>query len=75
MKTFEGIVVSTKMQKTAVVRVERERAHPLYKKRMKADKKFKADTGDFSVASGDRVRIGQTRPMSKEKHFKIIGKI
>lgn len=75
MKTFDGIVVSLKMNKTAVVLVERKKPHPLYKKVLKRNKKFKTDIGEMNVLAGDRVRIQETRPISKEKYFKIIAKI
>lgn len=72
MKTLEGIVVSVAMQKTAVVRIERQVVHPLYKKRYKKRKTYKVDTGEFSVVLGDTVKIVQTKPLSKEKYFKIV---
>lgn len=75
MKTLEGIVVSAKMLKTAVVEVTRKTPHPLYKKLLKRSKKYKVDTTGFKVAVGDWVRISKTRPLSKEKHFKIVEKI
>jgi len=71
-KIFSGIVVSTKMDKTAVVEVTRRTPHPLYKKLLKRSKKYKADTGDFKVSLGDRVKIIETRPISKDKHFRIL---
>lgn len=75
MKTLEGIVVSAKMLKTAVVEVTRKTAHPLYKKLIKRSKKYKVDTAGFEVAVGDWVSLTKTRPISKEKHFKIVEKI
>lgn len=71
-KIFEGVVVSLKMQKTAVVEVARSKPHKLYKKLIKKDKRIKADTGDLSLAVGDKVRMRETRPISREKHFKIV---
>lgn len=71
MKTFEGVVVSAKMLKTAVVEVTRKTSHPLYKKLLKRSKKYKVDTSGFEVAVGDWVSLRKTRPISKEKHFKI----
>ncbi len=71
-KTFEGVVTSVHMQKTAVVEVLRKKPHPLYKKLMVTGKKYKVDTSDFSVVVGNRVKIAQTRPISKDKHFKIV---
>ncbi len=72
MKVFEGIVVSVGMQKTAVVAVVRQTVHPLYKKRLHKQKKYKADTGDMSIALGAFVKIAETKPLSKQKHFRII---
>ncbi|MBI4089499.1 MAG: 30S ribosomal protein S17 [Candidatus Levybacteria bacterium] len=71
-KTFDGIVVSVKMQKTATVSVTRKYPHPLYKKLIKKDEKFKVDTLNFSPKVGDRVKIIEVRPISKTKHFKIM---
>lgn len=71
-KTLEGIVVSNKMVKTVVIEVTSKVSHPIYKKITKIDKKIKADTGSFSLKVGDRVRIIETKPISKDKHFKIM---
>ena len=71
-KVLEGVVVSLKMQKTAVVQVSSTAPHPIYKKLIKRDKKIKADTAGLSLSVGDRVKIGQTKPISKDKHFKIV---
>jgi len=67
---FIGKVVSTKMNKTAVVAVERFISHPLYKKRIKKVKKFKAHD-EIGVSVGEKVKISSVKPISKEKHFKI----
>lgn len=72
MKIFEGVVVSTKMQKTVVVEVSFKKPHPLYKKLLKRRKRYKVDTNNFKVNVLDRVKIIKTRPISKEKHFKIM---
>ena len=71
-KVLEGVVVSLKMQKTAVVQVSSTAPHPIYKKLIKRDKKIKADTAGLSLSVGDRVKIRQTKPISKDKHFKIV---
>lgn len=71
-KTFEGIVVSVKMQKTAIVSVVRRFPHPLYKKLIKKANKISADISKFSPIVGDRVKIVETKPISKTKHFKIL---
>jgi len=70
-----GIIVSNKMQKTVVVKVERIKEHPKYKKRYKIRKKYKAhtDTGEYQI--GDKVIIEECRPISKEKKWKVIKKV
>ena len=70
-----GTVVSTKMQKTIVVQVERKFRHPLYRKVITRHKKIKAhlETGD--VSEGDVVMIQETKPISKDKHFIFVSKI
>lgn len=70
-RTFEGKVVSLKMNKTAVVEVTRKTPHPLYKKLLKRSRNFKADTGDLNLTIGQKVVIAETRPISKEKFFKV----
>lgn len=75
MKIFEGKVVSVKMQNTVVVEVLRRVPHPLYKKILKRTKKHQADTAGFTLLLGDRVKIVEVRPISKEKHFKVLEKI
>ena len=74
-KIFIGDVVSTKMQKTVVVRVERKFRHPLYKKVITRHKKLKAHNEKLELAVGDRVEIEETRPISKDKHFIVKEKI
>ena len=71
-KIFNGTVVSVKMNKTAVVEITRRTPHPLYKKLLKRSKRFKVDMGELKISVGDRVRITETRPISKDKHFKIL---
>lgn len=71
MKLLKGIVVSTKMKKTATVLVTRQKIHPLYKKRMKLKKKYHAHDG-LGVKVGDEVRIKPCRPISKTKRWRII---
>jgi small subunit ribosomal protein S17 len=70
-KTKEGVVVSDAMQKTRVVRIERVYRHPQYQRVIRMSKKLKAhDEGNESKV-GDRVLIEETRPMSKEKRWRI----
>lgn len=71
-KIFEGFVISLKMPRTAVVSVAREYPHPLYKKLIKKDKKISVDISTFSPIVGNRVKIVETKPISKTKHFKIM---
>lgn len=71
MKIFEGIIVSVGSSKTAVVEVTRRTPHPLYKKLIKRSKKYLVDTGDFKIAVGNGIRMVETRPMSKNKFFRI----
>lgn len=67
-----GIVVSDKMDKTITVAVEEHVRHPLYKKYMKQTKKFKAHDPQNEAGEGDRVRIMETRPLSKSKHWRLV---
>lgn len=71
-KTRTGIVVSDKMQKTIVVKVERFTRHPLYKKTIRRYKKFKAHDENSSAKTGDTVKIMETRPLSKEKRWRLL---
>jgi small subunit ribosomal protein S17 len=70
-KSREGVVVSDAMQKTRVVRIERVFRHPRYQRVIRMSKKLKAhDEGNESHV-GDRVLIEETRPLSKEKRWRI----
>lgn len=71
-KIYEGVVVSLKMQKTAVVRITSKNPHPLYKKLIKSYKKVKADIGTLRPAMGDMVKIVEVKPISATKNFKIL---
>ncbi|GAC1655082.1 MAG: 30S ribosomal protein S17 [Gemmatimonadaceae bacterium] len=71
-KTRVGIVVSDKMQKTVVVMVERRMPHPVYGKMVTRTKKLKAHDEENSAKAGDRVRIMETRPLSKDKRWRLI---
>jgi small subunit ribosomal protein S17 len=70
----EGIVVSDKMAKTRVVAVSRLKKHPRYMKYQKLTTRFKAHDEENAYHVGDKVVIEETRPMSKEKRWKIIEK-
>ena len=71
-KVLTGKVVSTKTQKTITVLVEHTLTHRLYKKVISRNKKYKVHSEDESIVEGDIVRIQETRPLSKDKHFKVI---
>ncbi len=71
-RILEGVVVSDKMQKTIVVMVERMVEHPLYKKRVKVRKKYKVHDEKETAKVGDRVRFIETRPLSKEKRWRLL---
>ena len=71
-KTFTGIVVSNKMQKTIVVAVEYDTKHWLYKKVVKQTKKFKAHDEGNTAQIGDKVEIMETRPLSRDKNFRLV---
>ncbi|MCD6391827.1 MAG: 30S ribosomal protein S17 [Dehalococcoidia bacterium] len=71
-KVREGLVVSDKMAKTVVVAVETRKVHPLYKKAIRVTKKYKAHDENNACKIGDKVKISETRPLSKEKHWRVI---
>ncbi len=70
-RTKIGLVVSDKMQKTVVVAVESMIKHLLYKKPIKRTARFKAHAEDGTCKVGDRVRIVETRPLSKDKNWRV----
>ncbi len=69
--TKVGVVVSDKMDKTIVVRVKRQFMHPLYKKFVRLDKKFKAHDEKNDCHIGDTVEIQECRPLSKQKRWEL----
>ena len=71
-KTRSGVVVSDKMDKTIVVAVKDNVKHPLYKKIMKRTVKFKAHDENNECGIGDRVMIMETRPLSKDKRWRLV---
>ncbi len=71
-KTLTGVVVSDKMDKTIVVAIETFKTHPIYKKRFKKTTKFKAHDEMNECGVGDRVRIMETRPLSKDKRWRLV---
>ena len=69
-KKVTGVVVSDKMEKTVVVEVERKKRHPVYHKLVRKRKRFKAHD-ELGAKQGDKVRIVESRPLSKEKRWKV----
>lgn len=70
-KSRVGLVVSDKMEKTIVVKVEDKVKHPLYKKYVKKTKKFKVHDENNECRTGDFVEIIETRPLSKDKNWRL----
>ena len=71
-KTMVGIVTSNKMDKSVVVSIEETRRHPLYGKSTKITKKFMAHDENNECQIGDKVRIMETRPLSKSKRWRLV---
>ncbi len=71
-KTRTGIVVSDKMDKTVVVAIKERVKHPLYGKIVNRTKKFKVHDETNQCGVGDKVRVMETRPLSKDKHWRVI---
>ena len=71
-KVYRGTVVSDKMDKTITVMVETKKTHPLYGKRVKYSKKFKAHDENNECNIGDRVKVMETRPLSKDKRWRLV---
>ena len=67
-----GTVISDKMNKTIVVRVDRLVRHPKYTKVVKRSSKFKVHDEEKKAKAGDKVRISETRPLSKEKRWRLV---
>ncbi|PIZ57000.1 30S ribosomal protein S17 [bacterium (Candidatus Torokbacteria) CG_4_10_14_0_2_um_filter_35_8] len=74
-KEFRGIVISDRMDKTRVVEVTRIKIHPIYKKRFKVSRRFKAHDEKNEYRKGDKVVICEVRPLSKEKRWEILSKL
>lgn len=70
-KVREGVVVSDKMDKTVVVAIKDKTKHPLYKKTINKTKKLKVHDENNECGVGDTVEIVETRPLSKDKHFRL----
>ena len=71
-KTRTGVVVSDKMDKTIVVAIKTKKKHPLYGKTMNQTHKFKAHDENNECGIGDRVKIMETRPLSKDKRWRLV---
>ena len=71
-KVYRGTVVSDKMDKTITVMIETKKTHPLYGKRVKYSKKFKAHDELNEAKVGDEVVIMETRPLSATKRFRLV---
>lgn len=74
-RRLEGVVVSDKMAKTRVVQISRVKMHPKYLKRYNVSNKFKAHDEKNEYKVGDKVVIEETRPLSREKRWRIISKV
>ncbi len=71
-RVMSGTVVSVAGDKTVIVRVDRRVRHPMYKKFIRRSKKYAAHDADNRCKPGDLVRIGETRPLSKTKHWEVL---
>lgn len=74
-RKLQGTIISDKMDKTRVVAITRFKKHPRYKKYYKITRKFKVHDEKNEYKTGDKVVIEETRPMSKEKRWRILSKI
>ena len=74
LRIKKGVVVSDKMDKTVVILTSRKKNHPLYKKQFIVSKKYKAHDENNEYKIGDNVEIVETKPMSKDKKFKVLKK-
>jgi small subunit ribosomal protein S17 len=72
-RVLNGVVISDACDKTVVVRVERRVMHPVYKKYVSRSKKYAAHDEDNRCRAGDQVRIEESRPYSKRKHWVVVG--
>ena len=71
-KLRQGVVVSDKMDKTVVVQIDRRTTHPLYRKTVTRSEKLHAHDETNDVRVGDRVQIAETRPLSKQKRWRVV---
>lgn len=73
-RRFSGVVVSDKMDKTVVVRVEQVKIHPKYKKRFTVSKNYKVHDEKNEHKEGDKVEFAECRPLSKDKKWRVLNK-
>ena len=71
-KVLQGRVVSNKMQKTIVIEIHQRKLHPLYKKYLTRTKRIKAHDEKNACGIGDTVRVVESRPLSREKHWRLL---
>ncbi len=74
-RQLQGVVVSDKMQKTIVVEIVRLKQHPKYKKQFKVNSKYKAHDEKKEYKVGDKVIIEECRPLSKDKCWRVVGRV
>lgn len=74
-RKLKGTIVSDKMNKTRIIAIERMKKHPKYQKYYKITARFKAHDENNEYKVGDQIIIEETKPLSKDKRWKIIGKI
>ncbi len=74
-RVLQGTVVSDKGDKTVIVRVERRLMHPVYKKYIRMSKRYAAHDEDNGFHTGDRVMIEESRPISKRKRWRVVGRL
>ena len=74
-KILRGIVVSDRMPKTLVVKVQRLKRHPKYMKQYSVSKRYKAHVPEGEYKAGDTVEISESRPLSKDKHWVVVKKL
>jgi small subunit ribosomal protein S17 len=74
-RRLTGTVVSTKMDKTALVRVDRTETHPKYGKRFTTSKKYKVHDEQNQLVEGDKIIFEECRPLSKDKKWRLISKV
>lgn len=75
VRAYTGKVVSAKMEKSVVVAIDRQWHHRIYKKAMRRTKKVTAHVENIALVPGDVVKIVETKPMSRTKHFRVVAKI